>query len=121
MPKVLIVEDEAMIAEYFKIIVESYGYDVCGIAPSAEAAIDIARAEDPGIVFMDVRLRGGKDGIDAAIEINRKKPVPTVYVTGSREKETLDRIKLDHPADILIKPILAEQIKDALTRFCPLP
>ena len=118
---VLIVEDEMMIAEYFKVIVESFGYDVCGIAPSAEAAVDLAKSENPQLVFMDVRLKGEKDGVDAAIEIHRYRTVPTVYITGSREDATLERIKLDHPSDVLIKPVLAEQLHDALNRFCPLP
>ncbi|WP_193367878.1 response regulator [Pelagibius marinus] len=120
-PKVLIVEDERMIAEYFKVLVESLGYDVCGIAKSADEAVRLAREEDPAMVFMDVRLVGAKDGVDAANEICRFKSVPTVYVTGSNEQETIDRIKTDHPADILIKPVLAEQIEDALIRFCPRP
>jgi two-component system, response regulator PdtaR len=118
-PRVLIVEDERMIAEYFKIIVENLGYAVCGIAKTAEEAVRLAEEEDPAMVFMDVRLIGDKDGVDAAIEIYDRKPVPTVYVTGSREPETIDRIKTDHPSEILIKPVLEDQLKDALDRFCP--
>jgi response regulator of citrate/malate metabolism len=115
----LIVEDERMIAEYFKIIVENLGYSVCGIAKTAEEAVHLAEEEDPAMIFMDVRLIGEKDGVDAAIEIYGRKPVPTVYVTGSREPETIERIKTNHPSDILIKPVLEEQLKDALDRFCP--
>lgn len=119
MPKVLIVEDERMIAEYFKVIVEHLGYPVCGIAATAEQAVEMARDQDPSLVFMDVRLAGRRDGVDAAKEIHLNKPVATVYVTGSQEQETIDRINTNHPSDILIKPILESQIKDALTRFCP--
>jgi len=117
--RVLIVEDERMIAEYFKIIVENLGYSVCGIAKSAEEAVHLAEQEDPSMVFMDVRLIGEKDGVDAAMAIYDRKPVPTVYITGSREPETIDRIKSNHPSDILIKPVLEEQLKEALERFCP--
>ncbi|MGD1878348.1 MAG: response regulator [Kiloniellaceae bacterium] len=116
--KVLIVEDEQMIAEYFKIIVENLGYPVCGIAMTAEEAVRMALEEDPAMIFMDVRLAGERDGIDAAIEIYRHKPVPTVYVTGSQEPETIERIKADHPSAILIKPVLEAQLKDALQQFC---
>jgi response regulator of citrate/malate metabolism len=118
-PKVLIVEDEMMIAEYFKIIVENYGYAVCGIARTADDAVDLARENDPALVFMDVRLVGAKDGVDAALRIHDIKPVPMVYITGSREQETIDRIRTNHPSDILIKPVLEEQLKEALERFCP--
>ena len=118
-PKVLIVEDEMMIAEYFKLVIENLGYAVCGIARTADDAVRLAQREDPALVFMDVRLVGPRDGVDAAIEIYGRKPVTTVYITGSREQETIDRIHSNHPAAILIKPILEDQLKEALTRFCP--
>lgn len=119
-PRILIVEDEQMIAEYFKVVVENLGYEVCGIAMTADDAVRLAREEDPSVVFMDVRLVGEKDGIHAADEIHDHKPVPTIYITGSQEPQTIHRIKADHPAEILIKPVLEDQLKDVLDRFCPL-
>jgi two-component system, response regulator PdtaR len=116
---VLIVEDERLIAEYFKVVVEHFGYGVCGIAATADDAVRLARDECPAIVFMDVRLGGKKDGVDAAMEIHENKPVPTVFITASREPATLKRINTDHPSAILIKPVLQAQLKDVLTRFCP--
>lgn len=118
-PRILIVEDERMIAEYYRIIVENLGYSVCGIAKTAEEAVRLAEAEDPALVFMDVRLVGERDGVDAAIAIHHRKPVPTIYVTGSHEPETIARIRTDHPSDILRKPVLEAQLRDALNRFCP--
>ena len=118
-PTILIVEDERMIAEYFRIIVEHLGYPVCGIAGTADEAVRLAREEDPDIVFMDVRLDGEKDGVDAANEICAHKPVPTVFITASREPATIDRINTDHPTAILIKPVLQDQLRDVLTRLCP--
>lgn len=117
--KVLIVEDERLIAEYFKVIIEHLGYTVCGIAATADEAVHLAYDEDPAIVFMDVRLGGKKDGVDAANEIYKSNPVPMIYITASREPATIDRINTDHPAEILIKPVLQKQLKDVLTRFCP--
>ena len=118
-PTILIVEDERIIAEYFKVIVEHLGYPVCGIAGTADEAVRLAREEDPDIVFMDVRLDGTKDGVDAANEICEHKPVPTVFITGSREPATIDRINTDHPSAILIKPVLHDQLRDVLIRLCP--
>jgi len=108
-----------MIAEYYRIIVENLGYSVCGIAKTAEEAVRLAQEEDPALVFMDVRLVGERDGVNAAMAIHRNKPVPTVYVTGSHEPETLARIRADHPSDVLRKPVLEDQLKAALDRFCP--
>lgn len=65
-PKVLIVEDEQLIAEYFRIVVEQLGYRVCGIASSATQAIALASREKPSVIFMDVRLSDESDGVDAA-------------------------------------------------------
>jgi two-component system, response regulator PdtaR len=119
-PRVLIVEDERMIAEYFKVIIEHLGYSVIGIAMTADEAIRLARDEDPAMVFMDVRLAGTKDGVDAANEIHQINPVPTVYITGSQEPSTMDRILTNHPSDVLIKPVLEAQLREALSRFCPI-
>lgn len=119
-PKILIVEDDRMIARYFKTLVERLGYAVCGIAATAEEALRLAREEAPAMIFMDVRLRGGADGIDAALAILQERPVPTVYVTGADDQATLERIRADYPSDVLIKPVFREQIEEVLTRFCPL-
>ena len=77
--KVLIVEDERMIAEYFRVVVERLGYVVCGIAGTADDAVRLAAEEDPSVVFMDVRLPGERDGVDAALEIHSNRPVPMVH------------------------------------------
>jgi two-component system, response regulator PdtaR len=118
-PTILIVEDERMIAEYFKVIVEHLGYPVCGIAGTADEAVRLAREKDPDIVFMDVRLEGKKDGVDAAKEICAHKSVPMVFITASREPATVNRINTDHPAAILIKPVLQDHLREVLTRLCP--
>jgi len=118
-PTVLIVEDELLIAEYFKVVVEHLGYGVAGIAATAEEAVHLARTKGPSIVFMDVRLAGAKDGVDAAKEIHENKPVPMIFITASREPATAERIQSDHPAAVLIKPVLQKQLEDVLTRFCP--
>jgi len=97
-PRVLIVEDELLIAEYFKIIIEQLGYEVCGLARSADEAVALARREEPAVIFMDVRLAGERDGVEAAQEIHAIRPVPVIYVTASREPQTSQRIKDDPPA-----------------------
>ena len=118
--KVLIVEDERMIAEYFRVVVERLGYVVCGIAGTADDAVRLAAEEDPSVVFIDVRLPGERDGVDAALEIHSNRPVPMVFITGSQEPATMGRIKSDHPADVLLKPVLEPQLSEALAKHCPL-
>lgn len=118
--KVLIVEDEQLIAQYFKIVVEHLGYSVCGIAETADDAIRMARDEEPGVVLMDVRLKGSFDGVYAAQEIFRHRPVPVIFITASKEPETMQRVGEDHPIEILIKPVVQGQLSEVLARHCPI-
>lgn len=120
-PKVLIVEDEFLIAEYFRIIVEQLGYEVCGLVPTAEEAVTLARHAAPDVVIMDVRLAGAEDGVEAARKIRAIRPVPIIYVTASRAPQTSRRIGDDHPGEVLTKPVVQQHIQEALARHCPLP
>jgi CheY-like chemotaxis protein len=116
---VLIVEDQYLIAEYFKVVVEGLGYETCGMAATAEEAIYLTKEENPAIIFMDVRLAGERDGIDAALEIREFRSVPIVYVTASKEPQTMARMKQSDPAAILIKPVTLEDIQKVLSEVVP--
>lgn len=106
---VLIVDDEAIIAELWSAYMERMGLEVCGMAATADDAIALAEQHRPAIVLMDMRLRGKRDGVDAAIAIHGAVGSKVIFITGSQEPETLQRIKLDHPTAVLVKPI-SEQI-----------
>jgi DNA-binding NtrC family response regulator len=107
---ILIVEDEVLIAETFATMAEAAGMHVCGMAASADQAIALAELHDPSLILMDVRLRGAKDGVAAALAIREFSLVPVIYVTGSRELETVRRIETDKSASILYKPVGAHQL-----------
>lgn len=118
--KILIVDDDWMIADHLKVVLESLGYSVCGLAASAEDAVKLVREEQPAVILMDVRLSGPRDGIDAAIDIRRLTTVPIVFVTGSSDKETLARIRASGRATVLFKPLRLNELKEVLARVCPL-
>lgn len=120
MKKILIVEDDLIAAKFFEITVRSLGYDTCGPATTAREAVDLARRHDPAMIFMDLRLLGQGDGVDAAQEIYAFSGAPTVFVTGSTEQSSIDRIYMDHPAKIITKPIQHHQFREVLEEFCPL-
>jgi two-component system, response regulator PdtaR len=63
---------------------------------------------------MDVRLQGDKDGVDAAIAIHETVGSKVIFITGSREPATMERIRLDHPAGVLFKPISDWQLRQAI-------
>lgn len=113
-PSVLIVDDEFIIANTLSLQVEEMGMEVCGAASTAQAAVEMAQAHRPNIVLMDVRLKGDKDGVDAALEIHRTVGSKVIFITGSREPATMARIQLDHPAGVLFKPIYGQQLRNAI-------
>jgi len=113
-PSVLIVDDEFIIANTLSLQVEEMGMEVCGAASTAQAAVEMAQAHRPNIVLMDVRLKGEKDGVDAALEIHRTVGSKVIFITGSREPATMARIQLDHPAGVLFKPIYGQQLRNAI-------
>jgi two-component system, response regulator PdtaR len=111
---VLIVEDQFLASEFLKIWVETFGFEVCGVAKSAHRAIELAVELQPTYVLMDVRLEGDKDGVDAALAIHEKISTRFIYCTGSSEPSMLKRIGEDHPFAILIKPIDPKELGAAL-------
>lgn len=111
---VAVVDDEFIIAEALSMQLEDLGMKVCGTAATADDAVALAQANRPALVLMDVRLEGEKDGVDAAIAIHETVGSKVIFVTGSREPATMERIQLDHPAGVLFKPISDHQLKQAI-------
>jgi DNA-binding NarL/FixJ family response regulator len=72
------------------------------------------QAARPSVVLMDVRLAGDKDGVDAAMVIHATVGSKVIFVTGSREPQTMARIAEDHPAGVLFKPVTDWQLKQAI-------
>jgi two-component system, response regulator PdtaR len=108
---VLIVEDEALIAMGLSAQIEDMGLQVCGTTDTADGAVAQAKAHRPAIILMDMRLRGDKDGVDAALAIHDTVGSRIIFITGSREQATIDRIGLDHPFALLFKPISDRQLQ----------
>jgi CheY-like chemotaxis protein len=111
---VLVVDDEFIIAELWSIHVEDMGLEVCGIAATAAAAVALAQQHRPAIVLMDLRLRGEKDGVDAALEIHELVGSKIIFITGSSEPSTRARIQMDHPFAVLFKPVSDRQLQTAI-------
>ena len=118
---VLIVEDEFLIADMFETQIEAMGIAVCGIAGTADQAIALAREHHPALVLMDVRLKGDKDGVDAAIAIHDTVGSKIIFITGSREPANIQRMKLDHSIAVLFKPIYGRVLQRAVESALSLP
>ena len=112
--RVLIVEDEALTALDFSAILEEAGAVVLGTVPSASEAEGLAKALDPDVILMDVRLTRPKDGIDAAEAITRFSKARVVFVTGNTEGTTRERIRAFNGTKAVTKPVNPEEIVAAI-------
>jgi PAS domain S-box-containing protein len=118
--KILIVEDEALIAEEIRDCLEHLGHTVTGIVDTADAVLAAVRDQAPELVLMDIRLKGGADGVDAAWLIGERANVPVVFMTAHSDPATLDRALLTRPFGYVVKPVrevdLATAVQTALIR-----
>jgi CheY-like chemotaxis protein len=107
----LVVDDDALIADLWCMVLEDMGLDVCGHAATAPVAIAMAQMHRPKVVLMDVRLQGELDGVDAAFAIHELVGSKVIFITGSKEPSTAARIQLDHPTAVLFKPVSDRQLQ----------
>ncbi len=112
--RILIVEDEAILAGDLGDQLGDLGYAVVGTTDSAPDAVRLAGELNPDLVFMDIRLRGGGDGIGAAEEIRRVHRVPVVFLTAHSDADTLDRAKSTGPFGYVHKPWDARALRTAV-------
>jgi CheY-like chemotaxis protein len=119
--RILIVEDEHIVAMGIKRMLKSLRYTVTGIASSGEEAISKAESTFPDVVLMDIMLKGEIDGIEAAKEIKAKFEIPIIYLTAYSESNILERAKRTEPLGYIIKPFdendLYSSIEVALHRY----
>ncbi len=102
--KILVVEDESIVAHDLKNSVESLGYEVPAIAASGEEAVQKALELSPDLVLMDIMLKGEMDGIEAVARIRQKIDLPVIYLTAYADEDTLGRAKATTPFGYIIKP-----------------
>ncbi|MGE0222546.1 MAG: response regulator [Acetobacteraceae bacterium] len=110
----LVVEDEFLIAAMLKQMLAELGLPVCATADSADAAIRLAQQHLPALVLMDVRLKGSADGVDAALAIRGSVGSAIIFITGSRDPDTVRRIEEEPSFQVLFKPFLFEQLREAV-------
>jgi len=103
--KILIVEDEAIIAKDLQWRLEGMGYDAPLIVATGKEAVDKAHAIRPDLILMDIMLLGPMDGIEASKQIRSEIDIPIIYLTAYADEEVLERAKITGPFGYLIKPI----------------
>lgn len=108
--KILIVEDENIVAMDLEDRLKNLGYSVSGVASTGEEAIRKAAQTTPDLVLMDINLRGDMDGVEAAEVIWRRFSVPAIYITAYADQETLRRAQITEPLGYIVKPFEEAQL-----------
>jgi DNA-binding NarL/FixJ family response regulator len=119
--RILIVEDEDLVAMDAESVLQEAGFEVTGMASTAEEAIKLCRADRPDLVIMDIRLAGMRDGIDAAIDLFQAMGLRCVFATAYNDSTTRRRAEPAQPLGWLSKPYqpaaLVQAVKQALARL----
>ena len=113
-PRALIVEDEALIAEELRERLSRMGFSVIAAVDSGEEGIAIATRERPDLVLMDIRLKGQKDGVQAAKEIREQVDVPIVYLTAHSDRRTVDRARKTEHDGFILKPFIRRELQSTI-------
>ena len=133
--RILIVEDEAVVAENLENVITDRGYKVVGRAASADDAVNAAIKLKPDLILMDIILLGVKNGIDASYAIKEKIDIPIIFLTAYSNLELIDQAKSAEPYAYIVKPFqdrqlfasiemtlykcrMGQKLKDSEARYC---
>ena len=109
--RILIVEDQNIIALDLKSRLQGLGYAVVATLSSGEEAVQVSGDLQPDLILMDIRLKGRIDGIEAAAEIRCAQDIPIIYLTAHSDEQTLQRARLTEPNGYLLKPIEDQELR----------
>ncbi|NND78889.1 MAG: response regulator [Maribacter sp.] len=109
--RILVVEDDMIIAAHISLQLTNLGYEITGIETRGEEAVEHANINTPDIILMDVNLRGALDGIETAKMIQQKRNVPIIYLTANTDEASFQRAKETGPFAFIPKPLNAMQLQ----------
>ena len=115
MTKILIVEDEPIVAQGMALVLADAGHQVVGIASDKATALKHAAAADPELVLMDIKLANNSDGIEAAKMMRARAPVSVVFVSANLDRNTRQRAAAANPVGYLVKPYSPDQLLNTIT------
>jgi DNA-binding LytR/AlgR family response regulator len=112
--KILVVEDEMIIAAKISMQLTNLGYEVTGILPRGEQAIDQVKENKPDIILMDINLKGNLDGIETATLLQNQYDFPIIYLTANADEPTFNRAKSTRPYAFISKPFKQLDLQRAI-------
>ena len=112
--KILVVEDEMIIAANISLQLTSLGYEVSGIVPKGEEALMQIKENQPDIVLLDINLKGELDGVETAILMQKDYNIPIIYLTANADNEHFNRAKATNPYAFISKPFKKLDLQHAI-------
>jgi PAS domain S-box-containing protein len=112
--KILVVEDEFIVAEDLRALLHRLGYDVTDICATGEAVVEAVLSNAPDLILMDIKLEGPQDGVQTALQLRTMCDIPVIYVTALTDDDTLDRAKITEPFGYIIKPFEEREIHSSI-------
>ncbi len=112
--KILVVEDEMIIAAKISMQLTSLGYEVTGILPRGEQAIQQVKENKPDILLLDINLKGELDGIETARQVQLFADIPIIYLTANSDEATFNRAKPTRPSAFISKPFKQLDLQRAI-------
>ena len=112
--KILIVEDEAVVAMSLADTLKRMGYTTSGPVANGKQALQCAESDQPDLVLMDIRIQGEMDGIETAAELNKRHRLPILYLTAYTDDSTLSRAQVTEPYGYLVKPFEERELRSAI-------
>ncbi len=113
-PKILIVEDERIVAKEIARLLTDHGYQVTGLASSARTSMESIADSRPDLVLMDIKIEGEQDGIETAKAIHDRYDLPVVYITSYADTATIERVKHTAPYGFITKPVTHRALTAAI-------
>jgi CheY-like chemotaxis protein len=118
--RVLIVEDELLVAWHLESLLRDQNHEVCSLVPDGQGAIEQADDLNADLVLMDIRLAGRMDGIEAARQIHERRGTPIIFVTAHGDPATRAQIEQVLPGTpVLAKPITSDKLRAAISAVLP--
>ena len=112
--RILLVEDDDIIAKVTDWRLKNLGYELCGRAVNAAEAMELVVKEKPNLVLMDINIKGDVDGIDTANMIKKGFNIPVVYVTSHSDGPTIERARATKPDGFIVKPFEDNDLRVAI-------
>jgi response regulator NasT len=107
--RIIVADDEPDMREYFQKLLPRLGHQVVGAAQDGRALLELCRKERPDLVITDIKMPD-MDGIDAAVQLYRERPLPVILVSAYHDPDLIARAEADHILGYLVKPVKAADL-----------